>query len=161
MGAAYARWCNVSTISCEFEGEFNRWCALQGRKVIAGGNAPGMSRDDITDPEGVGFNARRATPSGSDLYFSLLSGGVAPGYCIVPLRGVFPPLAPPTHSDSSPTRPETSRGEWETSRTRPETSLTESETPRIPSETSLTEPETPRNHFGASRIQSGEAQDGV
>jgi hypothetical protein len=74
--------------------------ALEGQKIVAGGNAPGKRDVRPPDPEGVARLlaagrkpvCRRAdsTLSGSDLNGATFSGGVAPGYCIDPLRGYLP-----------------------------------------------------------------------
>jgi hypothetical protein len=71
--------------------------ALQGHKIVAGGNAPGTR--DVRSPTLKGSNPggvtrvlrpgdhANSTLSGSDLVGDTYSGGVAPGYCIDPLRG--------------------------------------------------------------------------
>jgi len=77
------------------KGKFFMPC--KGRDIVAGGNAPGMREARSPDPEGVvllraggrksgmmppGFDPFRVGPCGGTF-----SGGVAPGYCIHPLRG--------------------------------------------------------------------------
>ena len=71
-------------------------CALQGHKIVAGGNAPGMVPTG-SDPERVEPGWRHASlaacgPGSYDPFrvggtSVALSGGVAPGYSIDPLRG--------------------------------------------------------------------------
>ena len=71
--------------------------ALQGHKIVAGGNAPGKCDARPPDPEGVALRwaAGRKTglmSPGFDPFrvgagWGRFSGGVAPGYSIDPLRG--------------------------------------------------------------------------
>ena len=72
--------------------------ALQGHKIVAGGNAPGMRRVSAPTLKGSYYPARGPktgvtprrfdpAPAGSDLLGDAFPGGVAPGYCIDPLRG--------------------------------------------------------------------------
>jgi len=71
--------------------------ALQGHKIVAGGNAPGKRHPHSPTPKGSNSrgpqDARPAwrhpdsTLAGSDVMGGASSGGVAPGYSIDPLRG--------------------------------------------------------------------------
>ena len=71
--------------------------ALQGHKMVAGGNAPGKGHARSPDPGGVvfpwavgrktGVTSRAFDPFRVGPCRGAFSGGVAPGYCMDPLRG--------------------------------------------------------------------------
>ena len=71
--------------------------ALKGRKIVAGGNAPGKRVIRLPTLKGSHYLGPQdakpvryhpdSTLSGSDLVVGTFSGGVAPGYYIAPLRG--------------------------------------------------------------------------